>query len=312
MPEIFDKCEEIIGLAENQATPHPEIDLWKQYVQIKIAGLDSQENPVTNPYDGTIPDWMKNLQTARNRLLDYLRLGKIQKYLDVMIAESYLWEEDFASAEIFLKKAFVENPFNIDVLSNLSYLHPSRFQEFKFRDAREIQERILALCPIEENVLIRWSDLIVLGNPAYTAPPKFALRQVENYLSINPSSFRAWLMHGKILAHALKRREALQSYFRADSLSPQNGLIQYNIGIIYYELKELAKAQVYFENAISYQNYLDAYLYLGAVLKEQGRYEEALAKFRYRVSNKTGDDDYYALQAMKGIQECLAALGQNP
>ena len=74
----------------------------------------------------------------------------------------------------------------------------------------------------------------------------------------------------------------------------------------------LAKAQVYFENAISYQNYLDAYLYLGAVLKEQGRYEEALAKFRYRVSNKTGDDDYYALQAMKGIQECLAALGQNP
>ena len=119
-------------------------------------------------------------------------------------------------------------------------------------------------------------------------------------------------MHGKILAHALKRKQALESYFKADSLAPKNGLVQYNIGIVYYELKNLSLAEDYMKKAIDYQNYLNAYLYLGTILKEQGKYEEALEKFRYRVKHKTGDDDYYAQQAMKGIQECLAALGQNP
>jgi len=307
----FEKCLSIIE-RENQKNISPEFDLWKQYVQIKIAGLDSQENPLRNPYSKEIPPWKKNLESYRNRLLDYLRLDKTEKHLDIMVAESYLWEKDYASAEIFLKKVYLDNPFNIDMLGNLSYLHNSRYREFKFTNAREIYERILDLCPIEESVLFKWSDVILLSNPAFTAPPQYAQKKVEHYLEINPRSFRGWLMHGKILAHALKRKEALISFFQADSLAPSNGLVQYNIGIIYYELKNLEEAQRYFERAIEYQNYLDAYLYLGAILKDQGKYEEALEKFRYRVRNKSGDDDYYALQAMKGIQECLKELGQVP
>jgi tetratricopeptide (TPR) repeat protein len=308
----YAQCLKTLTFARDRDNGHPEVDIWKQYIDIRIAGLDSQENPITNPFEKKIPEWQKKMQIARNRLLDYLRLGKTEKRMDLMIAESYLWEKDFASAEIFLKKEFVENPFNIDVLANLAYLHPSRYREFQFNDAMEIRRRILELCPIEEDVLIKWSDLILLGNPAYTAPPKKAQERVEKYLTINPHSYRGWLMHGKILAHALKRKQALESYFKADSLAPKNGLVQYNIGIVYYELKNLPLAEDYMKKAIDYQNYLNAYLYLGTILKEQGKYEEALEKFRYRVKHKTSDDDYYAQQAMKGIQECLAALGQNP
>jgi tetratricopeptide (TPR) repeat protein len=307
----YKKCLTIINAAENQKNLSPKFDVWEQYVRIKIAGLDSQQNPIDNPFSNEIPNWKKNLALSRNRLLDYLRLEKFEKHLDIMIAESYLWEKDYGSAEIFLKKVYVDNPFNIDMLINLSFLHPSRYKEFGFDGARDIYERILDLCPIEENTLLRWSDMILLGNPSFTAPPKFALREVENYLSMNPRSYRAWLMHGKIFAHALDRDKALVSFDKADSLNPGNGLIQYNIGIIYYETGRLDQAEVYFKRAIEYQNYLDAYLYLGAIYKDQGKFEEALEKFRYRVIHKSGEDDYYALQAMKGIQECLAALGGN-
>lgn len=308
----FEKCLAMLNAADVQQNTHPEFDLWKQYIKIKMAGLDSQENPITNPFSREIPSWKKNLESSRNRLLDYLRLDKTEAHLDIMIAESYLWEKDFASAEIFLKKVYVDNPFNIDMFANLSFLHNSRYSEFKFANAREIYERILELCPIEENILLKWSDIILMGNPAFTAPPRYAQDKVERYLAINPRSYRGWLMHGKILAHVLKRKDALVSFFRADSLAPANGLIQYNIGIIYYELKNIDLAKQYFTRAIEYQNYLDAYLYLGAILKDQGKYEEALEKFRYRVIHKSGEDDYYALQAMKGIKECLAALNRNP
>ena len=65
-------------------------------------------------------------------------------------------------------------------------------------------------------------------------------------------------------------------------------------------------------DAIQYDNYLDAYLYLGSILKDEGNYRAALEKFRYRVAHKQGEDDFYAYQAMKGIQECLEALGEKP
>ena len=47
---------------------------------------------------------------------------------------------------------------------------------------------------------------------------------------------------------------------------------------------------------------------IGVIYKNRGEYEKALKKFRYRVAHKKDDDDYYAVQAMKGIRECLKAL----
>ena len=194
------------------------------------------------------------------------------------------------------------------MLSNLAFIHPSRYREFGMVDRQSIYLKILDLCPIEESVLIQWSDAILLGNPSYSAPPKHARRLTRHYLSLNPHSYRGWLMLGKIYAQALDRPRALEAFFNADSISPRNGLICYNIGALYYEWHQPERAEEYIIKAIEYNNYLDAYLYLGAILKDQGKYQQALEKFRYRVANKQGDDDFYAYQAMKGIQQCLEAL----
>jgi tetratricopeptide (TPR) repeat protein len=228
-----------------------------------------------------------------------------------MVAESYIWQRDYASAEIFLEKAHVDNPFDIDVLLNLSFLHPSRYKEFGFSNIENIMDEILYYCPIDEPVLLKWSENILEGNPAYTAPPKKARRTVEKYLDINPYSYKAWLMLGKILAQNLERNEALKAFLKADSIFPKSGVVNYNIGVLLYEWHQSQRALKYLEKSVEYDSYLDSYLYLGSIYEEQGQYQKALEYFRYRVSHRKGENDYYAIQAMKGIQKCLDLLGEQ-
>ena len=245
-------------------------------------------------------------------MLEFLRQGYQQPQIDLLIAESYLWEENFASAEVFLEKLLVENPFDIDVLLDLTFLHPSRYKEFGFDGLMDIYQRILDLCPLEEAVLLQWVDKIILGSPGYAAPPQYAQERIRKYLKINPYSYKGWLMLGQIHAHQFQKELALQAFLKAETISPQSGVVHYNLGSLYYDWKKYDLARGHLEQAIALDDYLDAYLYLGAILKEEGRYEEALEKFRYRVAHKQGEVDYYAIQAMKGIQACLEALGQSP
>ncbi|UCF65870.1 MAG: hypothetical protein JSW33_08600 [bacterium] len=308
----LDEAEKTLKKANYKKIPHPEYSIWEKIVEIRRAGNESRQNQARNPYATTLPGWKKQMVAAREHLLGLLRLGREGMQLELPVAESYLWEEDFASAEIFLKKAYIENPFNIDVLINLSFIHPSRYREFGMANRQDIYLKILDICPIQEAVLIQWSDTILRDNPPYTSPPTYAKKRVLDYLSINPHSFKAWLMLGKIHAQALHRSDALAAFLKADSISPQNGLVCYNIGALYYEWKKPEQAKKYIMDAIQFDNYLDAYLYLGSILKDEGNYRAALQNFRYRVAHKQGEDDFYAYQAMKGIQECLEALGEKP
>ena len=301
-----------LNIAGSQEDQSPQNEIYQKLLEVKLAGERSKKEPVKNPYSGEIPSWKKELQKSRQRLLEFLRQGYQQRQIDLVIAESYLWEEDFASAEIFLEKSLVENPFDIDVLLDLTFLHPSRYREFGFDRAVDIYQRILDLCPLEEAVLLQWVEKIIERNPGYTAPPQYAVERIQHYLKINPYSYKGWLMIGQLNAHQFQKELALQAFLKADSLSPQSGVVHYNLGSLYYDWKKYDLAKEHLQKAIALDDYLDAYLYLGAILKDEGHYEEALEKFRYRVAHKQGDDDYYAIQAMKGIQACLEALGQSP
>jgi tetratricopeptide (TPR) repeat protein len=304
----YQKCLESLNRSDSFHGNNPLHDIWRQYAEIKLAGEESTRAKPVNPYGAESPGWKLRLEKARNRLLDYLRLQKKQAFLDEMVAESYIWEKDYSSAELFLKKAFVDNPFNIDVLLNLSFLHHSRYREFGFSGLQEIYQRILDICPVEEQVLIRWCENVLQNHPSFSAPPKLARNRIEYYLRMNPHSYKAWLMLGKVYAQGVNREITLKMFMKADSIFPGNGVIAYNIGVLYYEWGKPDPARKYLEQAINRDNYLDAYLYLGVIFRDEGNYEKALEMFRYRVAHKQGDDDFYAFQAMKGIQQCLDAL----
>ncbi len=306
----YKKAAGLLQMHGSELQQDPEFNRWEQYLNIKEAAAQAEAAPVSNPYIKVTPHWQKEMRIARAELLDELRSGLQSRMADLMVAESYLWEEDFSAAEVFLKRAFIENPFDIDVLLNLSFLYPSRYREFGFKNMREIYRRILTVCPVDEAVLLKWSDLILKGNPAYTAAPDFAKDFVQRYLGINPYSVPVWIMLGKIQSLQLERSQALQAFLKADSLKPNNGLINYNIGILFYEWEKYDQAETYFKRSVADDNYLDSHLYLGAIYKEKGEYEKALNEFRYRVEHSQGEDDIYSYQAMKGIRECLEALGR--
>ena len=133
-------------------------------------------------------------------------------------------------------------------------------------------------------------------------------KRLDKALALNPRSITALTLQGKYYNLIFDYDSALKSFAKADSLSPDDGMLQYNLGVTHFEMEQWAKAEMYFQHAVEKSNFLNAHLYLGVLYKNRGDYEKALEKFRYRVANKQGDDDYYAVQAMKGIRECLAAL----
>ncbi len=307
----YEECLKLLRGKDSSTNADLNAEIWHHYASIKLAGREKLQAPPRNPYSKQLPKWKLNIQKSRDQLLNYLRAGYDDAMTNILVAESYIWEEDFSTAEIFLEKVYVENPFDIDVLLNLSFLHFSRYKEFGFTGSQDIYQKILSICPIEETVMLKWGDNILRSNPSHTAPPKMARDFVLKFLKMNPYSYNALLLLGKIYSQSVNRDLALKVFLKADSLNPKSGIINYNIGALYYEWGKFEHAKKYLNNAIDYDNYLDAYLYLGVILEEEGKYQEALEKFRYRVSQKQGEDDFFAYQAMKGIQECLEALDEK-
>ncbi|GAB4337005.1 MAG: hypothetical protein Kow0037_19140 [Calditrichia bacterium] len=281
---------------------------WNALYQIREAGLERAKDKKWRPDQAKVPHWLRQLKDARQVLIGSLKEERNHPLFLLALAESYIWEERFEKAEVFLKKGLIENPFEIDFLINLAFLHPSRYREFGINGRREIYSRVLNLFPLEEDVLTLWCENVLKNNPSYTAPPEETRKLLQRVLEIHPYSAKFWGLYGQILSGQSRRPEALKAFLKADSLSPQSGWIHYNIGVLYYSWEKPDQAEPYFKRALEYDNYPDAYLYLGAIYQYRQQYQKALEYFRKRVALKSGEDDFYAYQAMKGIRECLQAL----
>jgi tetratricopeptide (TPR) repeat protein len=307
----YDSCLKLLTGIDKDLEENLNINLYRNYITIKKAGLERMKSPPKNPYGSQKPQWEKDLNKSRNFIINYLQAGFDDGLANIVVAESDIWKEEYSSAEIFLENSYVDNPFDIDVISNLVFLHPSRYKEFGFSNTQDIYKQILTLCPFEEITLLKWSDDILNDNPSFTAPPKFAKKYVKRYLLMNPYSYKVWLMLGKIYAHGLDREEALHAYLKADSLYPNDGMINYNIGVLLYEWEKYDKALEFLKHSVECDDYLDSHLYIGAIYKVKGEYEKALEEFRFRVARKVTDDDRYAYEAMKGIREILEIMNQK-
>ena len=175
-------------------------------------------------------------------------------------------------------------------------------------DEDDLVARILNICPSNEAVLKKYIEKLLLNVQVTKAQSDEIKGRIDKALALNPASIVAWMLKGKYFNMNFDYEAALAAFQKADSLSPEDGVIQYNLGVTYFKMERPEEAEHYFQNAVKISDYLNAHLYLGAIYKDRGEYEKALERFRHRVANKEGDDDYYALQAMKGIRECLKAL----
>lgn len=284
---------------------------WYFYNRIRQAAARKAEQPA-DPHRVTKTEWQLTLDEARKFLLGLAKTNFEQDALDPllnnMIAESFIIEEYFNDAEEFLRIAFGEDPFSMEVLENMTLLHESRYRDLPFKDRMSLYQRILNICPLNERILEEYVDKLLLNVQVTDAQSKEIRERIHRLLAINPASVTALSLLGKFHSLNFDYDEALSAFRKADSLQPGRAQTQYNLGVTYYQLKDLERAETYFQKAVKLGDYLEAHLYLGAIYQERGEYEKALARFRYRVAHKQGDDDYYAVQAMKGIRECLEAL----
>lgn len=308
----YRKSQQLCLLAQQHHPENEEIRKWYYYNQIRIAADLRREDQSRHPYRARKLQWEVMANEARAFLIkivkENLRHDIDDPLLDNMVAESFLLEEYYHDGEEFLKIAYHADPLNIDVLQNLSLLHPSRFEGLPFKEENDLLARILDICPIQEQILRRYVEKLLLAGTVSQASLEEIKKRLDKALALYPTSIVALVLQGKYFQAVFDYPKALKSYLKADSLDHGKAFLQYNIGVAYFKLEDFESAERYFQKAVDLDDYLDAHLYLGVIYMNRREYQKALERFRYRVAHKTGEDDYYAAQAMKGIRECLEAL----
>jgi len=293
-----------------------EVLKWLAFSEIKQAIKFRSKEERKNPYadQEKLPSYSKSTR-ARNRLFAIMKkspdfYAAEDNFLN-MIAESYLVEEKFGDAELFLKNAYMNNPFNIYVLENFIYLYPTRYSDLGFSGEIELLERIMILCPINLRILLKYTDAVVSIAPIDVSQVNRSEKIIRHYLKLNPNSVSGWSALGKFYLQNLQIAFARKALLTADSLDSNNSIIKYNLGVVAFRNGNLKEAERYFRQAVQLDDYLDAHLYLGYIYQNEGKYEQALKEYRYRVAHKKSEDDFYAFQAMKGIREVLQLMNQK-
>jgi tetratricopeptide (TPR) repeat protein len=240
-------------------------------------------------------------------LLPYSIRGEDTAEINLILGQMYLYRQDFETASICLKKAFIQNRYDSRIFYYLSFLLAERLEEMGYKSRAEVLERSVELDPGYVDAILELSNYLYgqsSGSPSALGTRR-ALEILESFLSINPYKPQILIVLGKIYLQTKEVQRAIGLFERVLVLEPGSADNYYNLGICYFNNKEYQKAQGFFEQAIRKGDHLDSYLYMGAIYRLQEDLEKALFYYRERVKRKTGDDDYYAREAMKGIRLIL-------
>ena len=247
-------------------------------------------------------------EQARRLLAPLLRQRKDVKGLAYWLGRMAMHEGDFTRAEIYLKKALVDDPEDCRVHYALSFLLPVRLKELGYGSRIDILEKAVRLDPGYRDAVYDLANSYYLsGSGSETGPTtNRAIKTIERYLSINRKDTQINSLLGMLYIRIKRFNQAQHIFEQLLKQYPNDSNSYYNMGIVYFMKKEYRKALPYFLKAIEIDQNLDSYLYAGITYRLLGNNKMALKYYRERVRRKTGDDDYYALQAMKGIQIILA------
>ena len=137
----------------------------------------------------------------------------------------------------------------------------------QFKDAIKLYDEALVINPDNVRALYETAySYSELGN--YDLSLKYALRALEyNSDLIADISILA----ANILDYKGKSKQALQLYEKAVTYQPDNHMLYYNMGVTYYGLKELDKAQANFIKALELnQSHASSHLALARVYMDKG------------------------------------------
>ncbi len=254
--------------------------------------------PVTNP----------NFVEAHNILIQSIKRKTDTPETAYWLGVMAIYNQDFTKAEIFLKKALVEDPTNPRIHLALSYLLPERLREFGYKTRVDILNKAVHLDPGYREGVYQLADEYYSSGTGTESG--FGTTRAQNvidaFLKIKKNDVRILSLLGSIELKLKHFDKALVLFSKLQKMLPDKSNSYYNLGIVYFMKKEYKTALPYFLKAIQMDQNLDSYLYAGLTYRMLGENQKALDYYRERVRRKTGDDDTWAKEAMKGIRIILA------
>ena len=268
--------------------------------------LDQKE---VKTLSGTTADTEENpfYRQIEQLLLPYSIKGMDTAEINFILGQMYLYRGDYETANICLKKAVSQNPYDARLFYYLSFLNVERLKEMRYTDRNDILRHAVRLDPgYSECVLRLANDIYNRGSGTSVARTTYeAIEVMEDYLKINSSTVPILKLLGKIYVQISDTPHAESLFKKVIALEPDTADNYYDLGVCYFNNKQYEQSKKFFERAIQMNDHRESYLYLGAVYWMQGDLEKSLYYYRERIKRKINDDDYYALEAMRGVRLIL-------
>jgi tetratricopeptide (TPR) repeat protein len=110
------------------------------------------------------------------------------------------------------------------------------------------------------------------------------------------------------LGAGLRSRQNFRRNLEAAAINPHDGEVQYQLGLIYQQRRQLGEAGRRFQNAVSIDPaHTDAHFQLGRIAREQGRLKEALMHFQTVVNQ---DERHSQSEILRELGALYVSVGQ--
>ena len=119
------------------------------------------------------------------------------------------------------------------------------------------------------------------------------IEKLQAVLQNDPSNFQARRELSILLANEGFNEEALSNLKYLEKYFPKDAEIQYNLGILYEELKDLDNAKISYEKAIEISPQNDFYYNLGEVLVSLENWDYAIESFKKVIETESSDGNCY-------------------
>ncbi|APF20483.1 Tetratricopeptide TPR_1 repeat-containing protein [Caldithrix abyssi DSM 13497] len=275
--------------------------LIEKGLQVDVDQERAKYVPIKNP----------DFEKAKQILVPIVKQRKNTPEIDLLMGRMLIREKEYTAAEMFLKKAYVEDPENSRVHFNLSFLLPDRLKDIGYNSRVQILKRAIYLDPGYRDAVYQLANEIYLSGRGTLGSIQEAINIINRFLEIHPGDPEMLSLLGTLYIKTNYVKKALPIYKALFEEFPDDSDSYYNLGVCYYMLDEYNTALPYFLKAIEMDRHLDSYLYVGMIYRKMGKLDSALKYFRERVARKTGDDDTYAKEAMAGIRSVLIQMEEE-
>lgn len=320
----YDKIINTYG-KHDQKNEHINLLLGQSYLN-KTNDIESIENKL-NPINKA--QFPKEFNKAKATLYTIFSENRTNPDIYLPMIRTFITEQDFEEAEDLINgflTNFGEQPIlrksHSDIYYYYSFLHPSRFQKHGFQSNLDLIKEALSINPLNEKALSFYANKMDYLTHRTKAEENSLVKYLSNYLSINPFHNQIKLILADVYLKKQKHEQALKIYSEYAKSYPELSSSHYNLGTFYFRIASGIKrggsynflkegttytsifdlSKSYFNKAISIDNHLNSYLYLGRIAELQDDKDEAIKQYRLRIKNRLTDNDPYYEQALKGLK----------